>query len=194
MTNIIIVMNDIAIDTLERASQGDIGAFEQVYKAASDFVYNVAFRITRNSADAEEVTQDVFMKIYHNLKNFNFHSAFKTWAYRITVNTAINRYRKSVREEKGKVDYDSIIESFPDSRSTTEDIIQSDNEISLNALLGVLTLEHKTCLILREIEGLSYQEIAAALKIPVNTVRSRLKRARQALLKEVKNGLVKNAV
>ncbi|MCX5656813.1 MAG: sigma-70 family RNA polymerase sigma factor [Candidatus Omnitrophica bacterium] len=192
--NIIMVMNDIALDTLERASRGDIGAFEQVYKAASDFVYNVAFRITRNSADAEEVTQDVFMKAYHNLKDFRFQSAFKTWVYRITVNTAINRYRKSAREEKDKVDYDSIIESFPDSRSTTEDIIRNDNEVRLNALLGVLGPEHKACLILREIEGLSYQEIATTLKIPINTVRSRLKRARQALLEEARKGLVKDAV
>jgi RNA polymerase sigma-70 factor (ECF subfamily) len=187
-------MHDIALDILERASEGDMGAFEEVYKAASGFIYNVAFRITRNNADAEEVTQDVFMKIYHNLKGFQFRSAFKTWAYRITVNTAINRYRKSIREENGRVDYDSIIESLPGGYSTVEGVIQSDNEARLNALLGMLSPEYKSCLILREIEGLSYQEIAVALKIPVNTVRSRLKRAREALLDEARKGLVKDAV
>ena len=179
-------MIDIALDTLEQASRGDIGAFEQVYKATSSFVYNVALRITRNSADAEEVTQDVFMKIYHNLKGFQFRSAFKTWVYRITVNTAINRYHKSKKEEKGRVDYDNIIESLPDNRPALEGISQSDNQARLNALLDKLSPEHKSCLILREIEGLSYQEIAGALKIPMNTVRSRLKRARQALLVETK--------
>lgn len=187
-------MHDIVLDTLERASQGDIGAFEQVYKAVSSFVYNVAFRITHNSADAEEVTQDVFVKIYHNLKGFRFRSSFKTWVYRITVNTAINLYRKSVREEKNRVDYDTIIESFPDGHSSAEEAIQSDNEIRLNALLRMLSPAHKACLILREIEGLSYQEIAFALKIPVNTVRSRLRRARQALLEKARKGLVKDAV
>lgn len=187
-------MIDIALDTLERASQGDIGAFEQVYKAASGFVYNVAFRITHNNADAEEVVQDVFMKIYHHLKDFQFRSAFKTWVYRITMNTAINRYRKSAREESDRVDYDNISEALPGDHSTAEDVIQSDNEARLNALLELLSPEHKACLILREIEGLSYQEIAVALKIPVNTVRSRLKRARQALLEEARKGLVKDAV
>ncbi|MCX5703209.1 MAG: sigma-70 family RNA polymerase sigma factor [Candidatus Omnitrophica bacterium] len=181
-------MNDIAPEVLGRASQGDMDAFEQLYKATSSFVYNVAFRITRNSPDAEEVTQDVFMKIYRNLKGFQFRSAFKTWVYRITVNTAINRYRKSKKEEKGRVDYDNIIESLPDSRLATEGVIQSDNEARLNALLDMLSHEHKTCLILREIEGLSYQEIAVALKIPLNTVRSRLKRARQALLEKAGRG------
>lgn len=86
-------MLDIAKDVLERAAKGDMPAFEQVYKSAGNYVYNLALRITRNSADAEEVTQDVFMKIFHHLKNFQFRSTFKTWVYRIAVNTAINRYR-----------------------------------------------------------------------------------------------------
>ena len=179
-------MNDIALDVLERASAGNMVAFEEIYKATSSFVYNVALRVTRNGANAEEVTQDVFMKIYRNLKSFQFRSTFKTWVYRITVNTAINRYRKSGKEEKGRVDYDNIIESLPDNRPVLEGISQSDNQARLNALLDRLSPEHKSCLILREIEGLSYQEIAGALKIPMNTVRSRLKRARQALLVETK--------
>jgi len=187
-------MNDIALEVLERASQGDTGAFEQVYRAASGFVYNVALRITRDSADAEEVAQDVFMKIYHNLKSFQFRCAFKTWVYRITVNTAINSCRKSMREERDRVNDDNIIESFPGGRSAAEGAIQSDIETRLNALLGMLSPEYKACLVLREIEGLSYQEISATLKIPVNTVRSRLKRARQALLEEARKGPVKDAV
>jgi RNA polymerase sigma-70 factor, ECF subfamily len=177
-------MHDIALDVLELASRGNMDAFEEIYKVTSSFVYNVALRITPNSANAEEVVQDVFMKIYRNLNDFKFRSTFKTWVYRITVNTAINHYRKSNKEEKDRVDYDNIIESLPDKRLATEGISQSENEARLNALLDMLSPEHKTCLILREIEGLSYQEIADTLTIPVNTVRSRLKRARQALLVE----------
>ena len=177
-------MKDIALDVLERASAGNMDAFEEIYRATSSFVYNVALRITRNSANAEEVTQDVFMKIHRNLKNFQFRSTFKTWVYRITINTAINHYRKSSKEERGRVNYDNIIESLPDTRVTTESISQSDNEARLSALLNRLSPGHKACLILREIEGLSYQEMAGSLSIPVNTVRTRLKRARQALLVE----------
>jgi RNA polymerase sigma-70 factor (ECF subfamily) len=187
-------MEDIAIDILARAREGDIEAFEQVYKAASSFVYNVALKITRNSADAEEVTQDVFMKIYHNLKDFQFRSAFKTWVYRITVNTAINYYRKSIKKDSDRVDFDSTVGTVASGTSTVEDIIQNDNARRLDTLLNILNPDFKACLVLRELEGLSYQEIAAVLKIPVNTVRSRLKRARQALLEGVRKGLVKNAV
>ena len=175
-------MNDIAVDILERASAGNIEAFEEIYKLTSSFVYNVALKVTRNQANAEEVTQDVFMKIYRSLKDFQFRSTFKTWVYRITVNTAINHYRKYSKEEKARVDYDSVIESLPDNRP--EEINQSDSRVRLNALLDRLSPEHKTCLILREIEGLSYEEMAGTLNIPLNTVRTRLKRARQALLTE----------
>ncbi len=187
-------MNDISADILEKAGQGDLTAFEVVYKGSSSFVYNVAFRITRNSADAEEVTQDVFMKIYHNLKDFGFRSEFKTWVYRIAVNTAINHYRKSERNEKDRVDYDTAALTIPASHSTEDELMQRDNEIQINGLLSVLSPKYKTCLILREIEGLSYEEIAAALKIPVNTVRSRLKRARAALIEKAGKGLMEDAL
>jgi RNA polymerase sigma-70 factor (ECF subfamily) len=189
-----IKMLDIAPDILERACHGDIGAFEQIYKAFSFFVYNVALRVTRNSADAEEVTQDVFFKIYRNLKRFEFRSAFRTWVYRITMNTAINQYRKSKRETGDRVDYESVVGAMASEHSTVEELIEKDNENRVNGLLEKLNPQQKACLVLRELQGLSYREIAATLKVPLNTVRTRLKRARQALLEGVGKGLVKDAV
>ncbi|MFH1398359.1 MAG: RNA polymerase sigma factor [Candidatus Omnitrophota bacterium] len=183
-------MNDISREILERAGEGDIQAFEEVYRQTSDFVYILAFKVTRNISDAQEVVQDVFMKIYHSLNGFQFRSAFKTWVYRITVNTAINHYRKAARESKDRLDYDGVIETIPDRRSTAEGAIKSDNSVLLAELLDKLIPEYKVCLILREIEGLSYQEIAAVLKIPINTVRTRLKRAREALLEMSGKGLM----
>ncbi len=187
-------MDDIATDLLEQAVSGDIVAFEQIYKATSGFVYNVALKITHNNEDAQEVTQDVFMKIHRNLKNFAFRSKFKTWVYRITVNTAINRYHKSKRENKDMQDYDSLSGVLSGEDPAAKSLQQSENEKKITSLLGILSPAYKACLILREIEGLSYLEIAAALKIPLNTVRSRLKRARQILLEAVRKGLVKDAV
>lgn len=187
-------MIDISKDTLRLASQGNVSAFEEIYKITSGFVYNVALRVSRNRADSEEVTQEVFMKIYHNLKDFQFRSSFKTWVYRITVNTAINRYRKSMREMEGKADYKSVIETFPSNYNAAEGVIKSDNETMVSILLETLSPEHKACLVLREFEGLSYQEISAALKVPVNTVRSRLKRAREALFIQAQKRQVENEV
>lgn len=185
-------MKDISIDVLKQAANGEMQAFEEIYKSASSFVYNVAFRINRNWADAEEVTQDVFMKVYHSLKDFHFQSAFKTWLYRITVNTAISRYHKSAKDRKEQVDFDTVIETTPSTESAAQGAIQSDNEVMLNKLLDRLSPEYKACLVLREIEGLSYSEIAHSLKIPVNTVRSRLKRGREALLEKAAGERGKN--
>ena len=176
---------EISRELLQRAGRGDLPAFEELYKVASGFVYNVALRVTRNEADAKEVTQDVFMKIYHNLKSFQFRSAFKTWVYRITVNTAISRFRRAKKETEHNVDYNDALEYALANNSASDSVIESDNKETLNRLLNKLIPEYKICLILRELEGLSYQEIAAALRIPLNTVRSRLKRAHQALSGEV---------
>jgi RNA polymerase sigma-70 factor (ECF subfamily) len=173
---------EIAQELIKRAGSGDMPAFEQLYQATSGFVYNVALRMTRNYADAQEVTQDVFLKIYRHLKSFRFRSAFKTWVYRITVNTAINRYRQAKKEAGRRADYNDALKYQAAGNSAAEGAIASDNKEILNKLLDRLIPEYKVCLILREIEGLSYQEIAAALRIPLNTVRSRLRRARQALL------------
>ena len=74
-------MQDIPKDVLIKAAEGDIKAFEHIYRVTSGFVYSVAFRITQNTQEAEEVTQDVFLKIHKNLKNFRFRASFKTWIY-----------------------------------------------------------------------------------------------------------------
>jgi RNA polymerase sigma-70 factor (ECF subfamily) len=176
-------MTDIPRDILIRAANADMQAFEQVYKAVSGFVYSVALRITNNTADAQEVTQDVFLKIYRNLKNFQFKSSFKTWAYRITVNTAINKYRTVSKEKKRMVNYDDTIEAGNTIADTgTSFIEREDAEKAVASLLNALNPDQRACIILKEIEGLSYKEISETLKININTVRSRLKRARLALL------------
>jgi len=189
-----IKMRDIDPDILKRAAGGDIEAFEDIYRSFSGFVYNVALGITRDRADAEEVTQDVFIKAYRGLKGFRFGSSFKTWVYRIAVNEALNRYNRSKKEKSRRLDYDDSIESQPAHRSGAEDMMQSDSEAICSMLLERLDQRQRACLVLREIEGLSYKEIAAVLRIPVNTIRSRLKRARQALFEKARKELTKDGL
>ncbi|MBL7130945.1 MAG: RNA polymerase sigma factor [Candidatus Omnitrophica bacterium] len=175
-------MQDLPRDILIRASQGDIEAFKEIYKATSGFVYTLALRITNNIEDAQEVTQDVFLKIYKNLKSFQFRSSFKTWIYRITANTAINAYKRKSKEILHKGDYEITIKTESAPNETTEIIDKEQKEQLLRSLLDMLNPDQRACITLREIEGLNYKEISKALKININTVRSRLKRAREALL------------
>jgi len=183
-------MADISREILTKAAEGDIKAFEQIYRATSGFVYGIAFRITDYKSDAEEVTQDVFMQIFKNLKNFQFKSVFKTWVYRITVNTAINKYKHTSKEMNRRVDYENTPNIQGNIDKTDELINKESAKRAIASLLKVLNPQQRACILLREIEGLSYQEISAALKININTVRSRLKRAREALLASAKEGAI----
>jgi RNA polymerase sigma-70 factor (ECF subfamily) len=173
---------------LLQAIDGDFEAFEEIYKLTSGFVYNVAFRVTSSKSDAEEVTQDVFMQIFKNLKNFKFKSSFKTWVYRITFNTAINKYRQARREKKHKQGYEAIAINESSYNKGAEFIDKENAEKTVNHLLSKLNPEQKTSILLREIEGLSYKEIAEVLKLNINTVRSRLKRARESMLEISRKG------
>ncbi len=175
-------MEEISLKILKNAAQGDILAFEEIYKKSSGFVYSVAFRVVNNASFAEDITQEVFLKIHKNLKNFRFESAFKTWIYRITANTAINTYKKHLKHDKQRVDLDDALRFSPSSISTDKAVQASDSKKIIDSLLMKLSPGQRICLILREIEGLRYREIAQTLKISINTVRSRIKRAREALL------------
>ncbi|MFC1666546.1 RNA polymerase sigma factor [Candidatus Omnitrophota bacterium] len=181
-------MVEIDNDLIIKASQGDMRAFEEIYKSSSSFVYNVAFRVANNSKDAEEITQEVFIKVFKNLRSFNFRSSLKTWLYRIAVNTAINFKKKISKEENKRVHYEFALNTSPDHKGKDH-----DNENLVRYLLGKLSLEHKTCIVLKEIQGLSYKEISSVLRININTVRSRLKRARQKLI-VLRREVVKNEV
>ncbi|MEW6379265.1 MAG: RNA polymerase sigma factor [bacterium] len=184
-------MKDISRDILLQASLGDEEAFEMIYRAASEFVYTIAFRITNNRDDAEDVTQEVFIKIYKNLKDFRFLSSFKTWVYRITVNAAITAC-KGITEEMNRRDDDSSLAEQCISPLAETAIDQDDTERLITDLLGVLNPDQRACIVLREIEGLNYKEISEVLNININTVRSRLKRAREALIAYRKSEATKN--
>jgi RNA polymerase sigma-70 factor (ECF subfamily) len=179
-------MEDIPRDIIEKAQTGDMDAFESIYKASSGFVYSVALRIVNSRQEAQEVTQDVFIKIYHNIKDFEFRSSFKTWAYRIAVNTALNAYKRVSKETNRRQDFDSVIDTQTASVDTKKEMVDKEEraqaKAELDLLLCRLNPDQRACIVLREIEGLSYEEISSALNININTVRSRLKRARVALM------------
>lgn len=176
-------MLDITDDLITQASQGDLNAFEIIYRKSAAFVYNVAFRIVGRKEDAEDVVQEVFMKIHRNLKDFRFDASYKTWAYRITVNTALNYAKSSSRNRYDSFEEKESINALPlpaDSSNPLEENIERD---AAQKLLSVLNPEQKVCIVLRSVQGLSYEEIAQTLNIPINTVRTRIKRAREAMLK-----------
>lgn len=171
-------MTDISDDVVKKAATGDMASFEQIYKSFSGFVYNVALRIVSDPADAEEIVQDVFLILHRRLKTFRFESSLKTWIYRITVNGAMAAARKNAAKRQKTVSYD-------DTLAVAREDDSKNSEHEARVILGLLEKinpEQRMCVVLRTIEGLSYQEIADALRINIGTVRSRLKRAREMML------------
>jgi RNA polymerase sigma-70 factor (ECF subfamily) len=185
-------MKDIPAELIIKASLGDNNAFKEIYQSCSGFVYSVALRIVNNATDAEEVTQEVFIKMYRNLNSFAFRSSFKTWLYRVATNCAINTYRQRAKEKNRSADFEIASSQLEASVSTQPDAPKEEAENMLNKLLSCLSADERACIILREIEGLSYKEIATALKINLNTLRTRLRRAREAILASSKRGVIRN--
>jgi len=175
-------MQEISIQTIKEASEGSMAAFRQIYDKASGFVYNVALRILNNKEDAEEVAQDVFVNIFRSLDKYYFGSSLKTWMYRITVNASLNCVRRRKKEINKHVSYDDALEKEQGLCSSAPGAKRLEDEELVTRMLDMLNPDQRACIVLRNIEGLSYEEIAVALAININTVRSRLKRAREILL------------
>ena len=186
-------MDSISENIIEKAAGGDQEAFELIYRAFSKFVYNVAWRIVSKHEDAQEVTQEVFLTVYRKLNTFQFKSSLKTWIYRVTINTAMNYAKKLSKTKNKTTEYNEQIHCAGVLGETEVNVDKEHNEKLIKALLNTLTLDQRTCMVLRNIEGLSYQEIADALSININTVRSRLSRGRETLL-QLRKEVIKNEV
>lgn len=181
-------MQSLTDDVIIMASQGDMKSFEAIYASLSGFVYNVAFGIVNNREDAQEVSQEVFLSVYNKLKDFRFRASLKTWVYRITVNYAINFAKKKSRISARTSEYaDGLTESG--QKENPEAVKKMDIEYNskiAEKMLGEINPEQRACVVLRDREGLSYEDISKTLGVNINTVRSRLKRAREKFMAIVK--------
>ena len=179
-------------DLIRRAKQGDMLAFEELILNHEKIVYNVALRMMNHSEDARDISQEVFLKAYRNLANFDERSAFSTWLYRITHNTCIDEMRK----RKGKQSYSleeelenedgSMQRQIADEGDTPEEsLLREEQKSEILQALDTLSEEHKAAIILRDVKGLSYEEISEILELSLGTVKSRISRARNQLKTEI---------
>mgnify|MGYP005758683759 CR=1 FL=1 len=182
-------MSDEKTDILiKSALKGDMQSFEELIYQYEKKVYNVALRVFKNPEDAKDISQDVFIKIYKNLDKFDNKSSFSTWIYRITTNTCIDELRK--RKGKETVSIDNDIEDdegrfkreFADNEPTPEEkVISKEGESEIIKSMNTLSDEHRTIIVMRDIEGLSYTEISEIIGVSIGTVKSRISRARLQL-------------
>lgn len=177
---------------IARAKAGDMQAFEALILQHEKIVYNVALRMMNHSEDARDISQEVFLKAYKSIGQFDERAMFSTWLYRITTNTCIDELRR----RKGKQSYSleeeleseegSMQRQIADEGETPEEsLLRAERADELKKALAQLTEEHRLAVILRDIRGLSYEEIAEIMDLPMGTVKSRISRARNQLKQEI---------
>jgi len=173
-----------------KSQKGDTKAFEQLVAMYQDRIYALGYRLTGNYADAEDLAQNAFIKAYQALQSFRNDSDFGTWIHRITVNLYINESRK----KKPVVYLDNPVQTsegeMPRLVATNEDGPEEAYEHKeftsmVHSALRELSAEHQSVLVLRELQGYSYDEIANMLDCSLGTVKSRINRARQALKEQI---------
>jgi RNA polymerase sigma-70 factor (ECF subfamily) len=183
-------MNDREADRLlvERAQHGDKHAFELLVSKYQRKLSRLLSRFIRDSGEVEDVAQEAFIKAYRALPSFRGDSAFYTWLYRIGINTAKNYLVAMGRRAPTATEFDSEeAEGFDDGDqlrdiNTPENVMMSKQiATTVNETMERLPEELRTAITLREIEGLSYEEIATIMSCPIGTVRSRIFRAREAI-------------
>lgn len=173
---------------LKKARNGDIEAFELLVEDYQKKVFNVAYRMMGNSEDANDLVQEALIRIFKSIKNFKEQSSFSTWVYRIVTNVCLDELRRRKNKFTISIDEDIKLEDGNVKRQiesegpTLEESLES-KEIQdiVTKAIEELSNEHKTVIVLRDIQGFSYDEISDIMKCPEGTVKSRINRARKAL-------------
>lgn len=192
------VETEADLTLVERLRSGDAAALETLMERYASRVYRLAYGITRSEADAEEVVQDVFLTIFRKIHTFEGRAALGSWIYRVTTNAALIK-RRGQRTER-EVSIDSKLPTFlPDGRMTGEpailmadwsrtpeaELLSQETRAILHRAIDALPDQYRPVLILRDVEGLSNEEVAEVVGDSVAAVKSRLHRARLVLREEL---------
>lgn len=182
---------------VDKLRAGDAAAFETLVDRFSGDIYALLYRLTENAEEAADLTQDTFLKALRSIKGFRGDAGLKTWLFRIAINESRNRFRWWKRRRKdATISLDATIgesertlyDTLADSGVSPEDAaLANEREYALQAALLDLADVYREAVILCDIEGLSYEETAAALGVGIGTVKSRISRGREELRKRLKD-------
>ena len=175
------------LELVRRAQKNERGAFDLLVLKYQHKVVTLVARLLRDPTEAEDVAQEAFVKAYRALGSFRGDSAFYTWLYRIAVNTARNSIASRQRRpldyeaELSESEQNNVAARLKHDDTPEATVLSEEIRQTVNQAIEQLPEDLRTAIVLREIEGLSYEEIAAAMDCPVGTVRSRIFRAREAI-------------
>lgn len=184
---------------IERLIRGEAAAFEELVAERSGEIYGLLFRLTENSEEARDLTQETFLRAFQSIGRFRGEADLRTWIYRIAINQARNRWRWWRRRHKDStVSLDAtqgqsnqtVIATLAESSDNPEQqTLAHERESALRSALQQVGRAYRETVVLRDIEGFTYEEIATTLGINVGTVKSRLARGRQELKRKLEGSL-----
>jgi len=173
---------------LENARRGDVSAFEEVMIFHEKLVYNIAYRMLNNPDDASDITQESFIRLFKHIKSFESTNHIKSWLCRVTHNLCIDEIRRRKGKLTRSLDEDIEFEDssaslqIADDEPTPEETVMLQEDLDhLQRAIAKLPEEYRTMIVLRDLGGLSYQEVAEITELEMGTVKSRLSRARTRL-------------
>jgi RNA polymerase sigma-70 factor (ECF subfamily) len=184
---------------IERLRRGEAAAFEELVAERSGEIYGLLFRLTENSEEARDLTQETFLRAFQSIGRFRGEADLRTWIYRIAINQARNRWRWWRRRQKDStVSLDAtlgqsnqtVIATLAESSDNPEQqTLAHERESALRSALQQVGRAYRETVVLRDIEGFTYEEIATTLGINIGTVKSRLARGRQELKRKLEGSL-----
>jgi len=184
---------------IERLRRGEGEAFEQLVTERSPEIFGLLFRLTENSEEARDLTQETFLRAFQSIGRFRGEADLRTWIYRIAINQARNRWRwwrrrrrdstVSLDATQGQSNQTLIATLAESSENPEQQTLAHERELALRSALQRVGRAYRETVILRDIEGFSYEEIATALAINVGTVKSRLARGREELRRKLEGSL-----
>jgi len=180
--------------TVERCREGDEDAWSTLVNTTLRPIYRLCASYAPSAAEAEELTQEVYFKLWENLHRYNTGSNFMAWAWRVAKNLIIDSYRRARREREAAWLDPEILDRLPGSDNPHEQAERRQRLSLIGVALRQLDEELASLVLMRDFAGMSYQEIAAALDLPLGTVKSRLNRARMELAIGVRRRLQIRAV
>jgi RNA polymerase sigma-70 factor (ECF subfamily) len=180
------------LEIIEKVKRGESKYFAEIITKYKKVVFGHAYNFLRNKEEAEDAAQEIFVSVYNNLKNFRGDSKLSTWIYRITVNTCKNRLKQLQRArgqmaeesyEEGAEEKPSLVDGLKEKEEKEPDKSYASEEVrkTVYKRIDELTGEQRQVIMMRDVEGLSYEEIGQVLRISVSAVKSKLFRARENL-------------
>lgn len=164
------------VDLVQRAARGDVGAYEQVYREHVERIFGLCLRMTRDRGEAEELVQDVFVRVWEKLGSFRGGSAFSTWLHRVAVNTVIEKLRSQARWRHRHDD-----EMDPEAVTDNALMRLSGADVDLERAISKLPVQARMVFLLHDVEGHKHREIADMTGLATGTCKAHLHRARQLL-------------